>query len=319
MVALERLGQEMVPFALEPWEPKSRYVAALQFRYPVGPLVAPVNKALLRAVREHRPDVVWFDKPVHFTVETLEAIRAAGSLTVCVNLDNPFGPRRDGCWMQFLRIFKLFDLSCIFRDVDAVRYRDWNLPFVQLLLSYEPTQHYPPPPSWSDADRDRGVSYTGSPLEERPAFLARLGDNGLPLAVAGPRWNKVWPLEMREKYVTGGMMRDSAYRESIWRSKVNLAFLTHRNEEDVAHKAIEIAACGQFLLAERVPGHQACFAEDREAVFFSSVEECVEKARFYLDKPEERERIAAAGRARAESSGYSNDAQLAKVLHRLDG
>ncbi len=316
--ALERLGQEMVPFPLEPWEPKSRYVAALQFRYPVGPLVAPVNKALLRAVREHRPDVVWLDKPVHFTLETIRAIRAAGSLTVCVNQDNPFGPRGDGCWMQFLKVFKLFDLNCVFRDADAVRYADWKLPYVQLLFSYEPTQHYPPPAGWSDADRNRGVSYTGSPLEERPSFLARLGENGLPLAVAGPRWDKVWPPELQAKYVTGGMMKDAAYRESIWRSKINLAFLTHKNEDDIAHKAIEIAACGQFLLAERVPGHQACFAEDREAVFFSSIEECAEKARFYLDKPKDRERIAAAGHARAVNSGYSNDAQLAKVLHRLD-
>ena len=95
--------------------------------------------------------------------------------------------------------------------------------------------------------------------------------------------------------------------------------MTHKNEDDVAHKAIEIAACGQFLMAERAPGHAACFEEDREAVFFSTAEECAEKARYYLDRPVERERIAAAGRLRAERSGYSNDAQLLKVLHFLDG
>ncbi len=318
--ALERLGQQVVPFPLETWEPKSRYVAALQFRYPAGPLVAPVNRALLRAVREHRPSVVWFDKPVHFTPSTIRALHGLGCTLVCVNQDNPFGPRKDGCWLQLLKTFRMFDVSCVFRDADAVRYTEWQLPFVQLLFSYEPTKHFAPPDGWNDSDRDRGVSYTGSPLEERPAFLARLGDEfGLPLAVAGPRWEAAWTPTLQRKYLTGGMMKDAAYRESIWRSKINLAFVTHKNEDDVAHKAIEIAACGQFLMAERAPGHAACFVEDQEAVFFSTAEECAEKARYYLDRPADRDRIAAAGRLRAERSGYSNDAQLAKVFKYLDG
>ncbi len=317
--ALRRLGQEVVPFALEPWELRSRYGRALQFRFPVGPLVASVNRALLKQVQEQRPEVVWLDKPVHFTAGTIRAIKAAGCTVVCVNQDNPFGPREDGCWMQFFKIFRLFDLHCVFREADALRYQEWGLPSVKLLFSYEPEQHFPPPEGWGDADRDRGVSYTGSPLEERPEFLRRLGEEfSLPLAVAGPRWDRAWPEELRSKFVIGGMMKDAAYRESIWRSKVNLAFVTHRNEDDVAHKAIEIAACGQFLLAERTPGHQACFEEDKEAVFFSSAEECAEKARYYLSRPEERERIAAAARLRAKRSGYSNDAQLEKVLLRLD-
>ncbi len=322
MEALRRLDQEVVPFPLEPWEPANRYLSALKYRYPVGLLIAPINRALLTAVKEHEPEVVWLDKPVDFTPATIAAVQRAGAKVVCVNQDNPFGPRRDGCWTQFMRVFRSFDLSCVFRDADAVRYAEWGLPFVQMLFSYEPSQHFPPPPAlsaWSDADRDRGVSYTGSPLEERPAFLARLGEEfGLPLAVAGPRWERAWPPELRARYVTGGMMRDAAYRETIWRSKVNLAFVTHRNEDDVAHKAIEIAACGQFLLAERAPGHQRCFEEGREAEFFSTVEECAEKARYYLDRPEERARIAAAGRLRAERSGYGNDVQLARALRALD-
>ncbi len=319
MEALRRLGQEIVPFPLESWEPRSRYLGALKYRYPVGPLIAGINRALLAAVREHAPEVVWLDKPVEFTPATVRAIQKTGAKAVCLNQDNPFGPRNDGCWRQFYKVFRLFDLHCLFREVDIERYRAWDLPFVKLLLSYEPTQHFPPPAEWSDAERDRGVSYTGSPLEERPAFLARLGGEfGLPLAVAGPRWDEAWPPELQTKYVTGGMMRDAAYRESIWRSKINLAFVTHKNEEDVGHKAMEITACGQFLLAERTPGHQACFEEGREAEFFATVEECAEKARWYLDRPAERARVAEAGRARAERSGYSNDAQLTQVLLHLN-
>ena len=165
--AFRRLGQGMIPFAVDAYEPGSRYLAALRYRYPVGPLVGRVNRDLLRAVREHRPEIVWFDKPVHFTADTLEEVKKLGATTVCYNQDNPFGPRNDGCWMQFYKVFRLFDLHCLFRNVDVKRYAEWGLPAIKIALSYDPLQHYPPPDGWSDKNRDRKLAYTGSPLEQR--------------------------------------------------------------------------------------------------------------------------------------------------------
>jgi hypothetical protein len=318
--AFRRIGQEMVPFGLERFYYQSRYLNALQYRYPVGPLIAPVNRALVAAIQEHRPDVVWFDKPVHIQAASIEAAKAAGATTVCYNQDNPFGPRNDGCWMQFVKIFKMFDLHCLFRTVDVDRYARWGLPFIKITLSYDPLQHFPPPPGWSDADRTRELSYTGSPLEKRADFLRALGEQyGLPVSVAGPRWEGAWPPELLAKYVVGGMMKDAAYRESLWKSKINLAFVTEMNEEDVAHKSFEITACAQFLLALRSPGHQEAFEEGMEAEFYGSIEECADKAHFYLTHPKQRQEIAAAGRARSVRSGYDNDSQLARVLSKLDG
>jgi len=46
------------------------------------------------------------------------------------------------------------------------------------------------------------------------------------------------------------------------------------------------------------------------------IEECVAKIRRYLPDEAARDRIAAAGRARAERSGYHNDAQVAKIVER---
>ncbi len=316
--AFRRLGQQMVPFDVDAFEPRSRYARALRYRYPFGPLIAGVNQALRTAVREHKPDVVWFDKPIYFDKKTIETVKRRGAFSVCYNQDNPFGPRNDGCWKQFHKTFRSFDLHCLFRLVDVPRYAEWGLPAIKIIFSYDPSQHFPPPVTWSDADRTRELAYTGSPLEQRPAFLATLGEEyGLALSVAGPRWQETWPGALGKKYLVGGMMKGPAYREAMWRSKVNLAFVTRMNEDDIAHKAVEIAACGQFLLAERSEGHQQAFEEGKEAEFYSSVEECAEKARYYLDHPEQREAVAAAGRLRAERSGYSNDAQLAKVLEKV--
>jgi spore maturation protein CgeB len=189
-----------------------------------------------------------------------------------------------------------------------------------LIFSYEPSLQFPPPAHWSDADRNRQVSFIGSPYEERPAFLHSLAEqHQLPLAIAGPRWEGIYPAAFAREHLTGGMLMDEEYTDGLWRSRVNLAFITRLNEDDVAHKSFEIAACGQFLLACRSEEHMAVFAEDSEAAFYSSLEECASKARFYLDRPELRKSFGERARLRAVSSGYDNDTQLAKVLARLDG
>jgi spore maturation protein CgeB len=318
--ALERLGQDLQPFNPGVYEPKSSLLRRMRFRYPVGPLVARVNRELVKAVGAFHPDIVWFDKPTVFKPETMQAIHAAGAQIVFYMQDAPFGPRNDGCWLQFEKVYRMADLHCLVRQADVARYRAWGLPWIETMFSFDPKMHFPPEPGCSDADRDREISYIGFPYEQRPAFLIRLArEYQLPVFINGNRWTRVLTLEEQRLFTLGGYLSDEQYRQGIWRSKINLSFVTESNEDDIAHKAVEIAACGGFLLAVRTPGHQALFEEDREAVFFSSVEECADKAKFYLGRPELREEIAARGRERAVRSGYDNDTQLARVLNRLDG
>ncbi|MGA7885801.1 MAG: glycosyltransferase family 1 protein, partial [Acidobacteriaceae bacterium] len=99
--ALARLGQDIIPFNLRSYHPRSRLVAGIRYYAPVGPLIRRVNRDLIDEVRRQRPDVVWFEKPIVFTPATVRTIRATGAVTVCYNLDNPFGPRNDRCWYQF--------------------------------------------------------------------------------------------------------------------------------------------------------------------------------------------------------------------------
>jgi spore maturation protein CgeB len=318
--AFRRLGQDLIIFDVSRYHSGPKILAVARDRFPVGPLIYRINRDLLRALRLHRPDVVWFDKPIHFTRATIEAIKQTGAQTICYNQDNPFGPHHDSCWRQFYRVFRLFDLHCLFREADVARYSQWGLPWIRTMFSFEPSMQFPPPTDWSDSRRTRSVSYVGSPYEDRPQFLRRLGDEQhIPLVIAGPRWEKLLPSEILSRYVSDAYLSDSAYREAIWKSRINLSFVTHFNEDDISHKSVEIAACQGFLLALRTEGHQALFEEDREAVFFSSLEECADKCRFYLDRPDLRDAIAQRGRERAVRSGYDNDTQLARILTHLDG
>jgi len=317
--SLTRLGQEVLPFNFQSYVPEGRILRSLQFRLPMGPMIRRINNDLLRAVEEFRPDVVLFDRPTQFTRDTIEKIRRRGALTVSYNQDGPFGPLRHRGWYQFHKVFRLFDLHCLFRQADVVRYSSWGLRFIKVLFSYENSVHFPPPPTFTDAMRTREVSYIGSPYEERPKFLLALAEqHQLPVSLDGT-WKPVLTPEQMRKYVRYGPILGDSYRQQIWQSKINLSFVTRFHEDDISHKSIEIAACQSFLLALRTPGHEACFEEDKEAVFFSDLEECADKCRFYLRKPELREEIARRGRERAVRSGYDNDTQLARILNYIDG
>ena len=324
--ALERLGHRLIPFDMDRYVFKQKTLSALRFRFPMGPLIAGVNAALLDAVKKEKPDVVWMDKPIDFTAATIKRIRALGAQTVDYNQDNPFGPRNDGCWHQFYKSFRSFDLHCLLRNADIPRYKGWGLNYLKIQLSYDPVVHFPPPKEWSDQDQPRGASYIGHPHEDRANFLRTLIEREkLPVVISGSGWLPVMVGEERARYTSAGILQDAQgmlkgkdYREAIWKSKINLSFVTLLNEEDVAHKAFEITACGGFLLAFRTPGHLACFEEGKEAEFFSTVEECAEKVRYYLAHPAERAEIARRGCERAKRSGYDNDTQLGLVLSRLE-
>ncbi|MBT9330419.1 CgeB family protein [Paracidobacterium acidisoli] len=318
--ALQRLGQDVQPFDWRPYAFRFSLLNSIRNRYPLGPLVSRVNRDLRRAVQSFRPDVVWFDKPIYFTPATMRAIHQAGARIVFYVQDGPFGPRKDGYWRQFYRVFRMADLHCLVREADVARYRAWDLPWIKTMFSFDPVMQFPPPAGWSDADRDRELSYIGHPHEERPKFLLGLAEqHGLPLSIDGNGWQSVFSPEQLASYVRHGHLLGDAYREHIWKSKINLSFVTHDNEDDIAHKSVEIAACGSFLLALRTPGHLSIFEEDREAVFFSSVEECADKARFYLGRSDLREQIGRKAHERALRSGYDNDSQLSRILNRLDG
>ena len=123
--------------------------------------------------------------------------------------------------------------------------------------------------------------------------------------------------ERLAKLYREGELYQERYREAIWRSKINLSFLTHANQDEFVHKSFEIAGCGGFLLAERSEGHLARFREDEEAVFFTGRQELVEKIRRWLPDEAGRARIAAAGCVRAARDGYHNDRQVEVILEAL--
>ena len=275
----------------------------------------------MRLAERERPDLFWADKLLGLQPRTVDRLRAMGIVTFSYMIDNAFGPRQDPGWRLYMRSISHFDLHATQRDQNVLDYRAHGARDVlKIQTAFEPTLHFSPPEGWSDADRNRAVSFIGTPYDQRALFLTRLWKEfQVPVVISGAgfMWRTRLSAEAQAAIYTGAELHGAAYREGIWRSKINLSFLTHSNQDEFAHKSFEIAGCGGFLLAERSPGHLQRFKENEEAVFFTGIEECAALIRRYLPDEEARQRIAAAGRERAVHDGYSNDAQIGLILSRL--
>jgi spore maturation protein CgeB len=319
--ALERLGHEVVPLNAYEYNSANPLVQKIVYRLVVGPAVDRLNRDLLRLAERERPNVLWADKLLWMRPRTLDRLRAMGIATVSYMIDNPFGPRRDPGWRLYMKGIPHYDLHVVQRDKNILDYTSRGArDVIKIQTAYEPTLQFPPPEDWSDADRDREVSFVGTPYDDRAQTLTRLWrECGFPVTISGNpgRWKHELGPDVFTHLFREGELYQQQYREAIWRSKINLSFLTHSNQDEFVHKSFEIAGCQGFLLAERSDGHLQRFKEDEEAVFFSSFEEMAEKIRRYLPDEAARQRIAAAGCRRAARDGYHNDRQVGLILERV--
>ncbi|MEO6923482.1 MAG: glycosyltransferase [Bryocella sp.] len=319
--ALERLGHHVSTINAYDFQPSNPLLEKILFRLQAGPWVARLNREILARAEREKLDVFWADKLLALRPETLDKLRAMGVLTISYMIDNAFGPRKDPGFRLYMQDIRHFDLHVVQRDTNILDYQRAGAPdVIKVQTAFEPTVHFPPPAGWSDQQRDRGVSFIGTPYDDRAAFLTRLWcPNAVPVVISGERlWEgALEPEACKHLYRPDHGLYGRDYREAIWRSKINLSFLTHSNCDEFVHKSFEIAGCEGFLLAERSEGHMARFVEDKEAVFFSDFDECLAKIRKYLPDESARAAIAHAGRERAIRSGYDNDTQVAKIIERL--
>lgn len=318
--ALERLGHTVHPFNSYRYNPANPLLHKIVYRLAAGPHVERLNRDLLHIAETEKPDLLWTDKLLWIRPRTLDRIRALGIVTVSYMIDNPFGPRQDPGWRLYMQDIPHYDLHVVQRDKNIADYKARGArDVIKIQTAFEPTLHYPPPETWTDTDRNRDVSFIGTPYDDRAQTLTRLSAlHEFNVTVSGNQrsWRRaLTPATFTTLYKEGELYQQQ-YREAIWRSRINLSFITHSNQDEFVHKSFEIAGCGGFLLAERSPGHLSRFDEDTEAIFFTGYDELLAKIRRYLPDEAARTRIAAAGHARALRDGYSNDHQVALIVDR---
>lgn len=274
------------------------------------------NLKIIELVKENTYDVIWIDKGWLVEASTLEFIKKQSPKTKIVSYSPDNMALRHNQSQQYLKCIPLYDFiftnkSYILAEMKKLGAK--NIQFVN--NSYEDSFHYPRSLTIEEIQSLGGdVGFVGAWEKERYRSMLYLAENGIKVRVfGGGDWMKYKTVNPNLKIEDYGLHSED-YSKSFRAFKISLCFLRKINFDQQTTRSLEIPACGGFMMAERTDEHLSLFEEGKEAVFFTSNEELLEKCKYYLQHDEQRKTIAEAGRKRCEISGYSNKEAIKRML-----
>ena len=278
-----------------------------------------INKEIIERITVCDYDVVWIDKGIVVYPETLKQIRRLSPDTKIVSYSPDNMALRHNQSQQYLECVPLYDYiitnkSYIIEDMKKMGAK--NVTFVN--NSYSEDFHKPYELTEEERKKLGGdVGFIGFWEEERCKSILYLVDHGVKVKVFGDaKWNK-YTNYSPNLTIMGRFLGDEDYCKSLHAFRISLCFLRKMNYDTQTTRSVEIPACGGFMMAKRTDEHLSLFEEDKEAVYFSSNEELLEKCLYYLKNENIRKKIAEAGRERCVSSGYSNENMVKRILFQV--
>ena len=281
--------------------------------------LAGINAQILKCLKNDDFDVLWLDKVLTVTASTLQAVKILCSDCKIVGYSPDDMYARHNQTKQFLKHLPLYDIYFTTKTYNVSELKSLGCLKVQFVAeAFDPHTHCPMPVNAKEREYYGGpVGFIGAWERERAESMSELARRGIRIHIWGGGWNKR-RFRDRNIRIEGKAIYGEEYALAICAFDINLGFLRKCNRDLQTTRSIEIPACGAFMLAERTDEHLALFEEGKEAEFFDCDDELLEKVLYYLAHPNERRRIAAAGRARCLQSSYSNHDRMLEMLRHVE-
>jgi hypothetical protein len=339
MSALQRLGHQTIGVnTVQPWRQVGWFQRQIQRRLHCGSVVNAINETALAVAQEMKPDLVWADKQEFLRIETLHELRKLGSRLLHFTPD----PYFTLTWKRtplMDEAMGVFDVLVYCKSYERVDYEALNQQTIYMPLGYCDETHRPL--QSSDPHWQCSVGFLGGWDPRREQMLHGVAATGVDLKIWGGYWEflKDGRTNLRRRIILkqlagresfqihhdpelapclkGGEVYGDDYARALSGARIGLGFLRKVCPDQHTTRSFEIPACGSMLLADRTDEHMGFFEEGREADFFDSKDEMLEKLNFYSANEAAREKIAAAGRQRCELSGYSYIERMREAINEI--
>jgi spore maturation protein CgeB len=338
MRALERLGHKVHGVnTVEPSNRASWISRQVQKRVRPRAIAKAMNSKILSAAREFRPTLVWADKQEFLGVETIEALRNMGAILAHFTPDPYFTLiwKRTRIMDEAIRHF---DYLIYCKKYEMQHYEALGKPTFYMPLGYCDEVHRPLPNNhaWGC-----DVGFVGGWEPRRQRMLHSIALENVRLRFRGAYWDFLkdgkWTLrrylilndlaagervhihrdELLARAHDGNEVYGDDYARALSGAKIGLGFLRQVCPDQHTTRTFEIPACGSLLLADRTDEHQEFFVEGKEAEFFDSTGELLDKMKFYCSHCSVRTRVAEAGYKRCIDGAYAYVDRLKAVLHSM--
>ncbi len=314
MKALEDLGHDVLALNTSPYLTwGGRWLGFVFRRWMMGHPFQVIQERILQDVRHFQPEILWVDKGRWICADTLQKAKSEAGLRCIHYTPDPaliFHQSR-----HFVQALPYYDIVVTTKSYEVDLYRSYGCRDVLLKRStYERRVHMVP--DRESVERPEFLVdsvFIGNYGLHRELFLEPLVEASIGLSIWGWGWDRYPSSTLRSSIRYQGII-GPRYACALNGARLGLGLLSPLVPDQSTTRTIEIPACGGFLLAQRTPEHLSLFEEGKEAEFFSSAKELVDKARYYLAHPQERDRIAAAGHLRCVNSPYDNDSCVREII-----
>ena len=269
MPALANLGHDVRHF--ESWD-RSAYAT-----------MADLNQALLDAVEDFRPDLIFTVQMLtELWIETLDILKARGDVaTLSWATDDSWKYREASRFIgpSYHAMATTYDYVIPQYHADGIREvirTQWAAPSTWL---------HPPVPA---AHCRYDVSFVGMAHGDRTKMVERLAQHGIHVTCFGHGW-------------ASGSVAAADIPGIVANSKISLNFANSKTQNQIKARTFEVPGAGGFLLTEDAQGLEDFYVPGQEIAVYAGFDDLVAKITHYLAHPALRDAIAQAGHARTKA------------------
>ncbi len=321
MVALKELGHEVrgINTFIHKQSLVQRYYSGLFHRLGYTLDIKCTNQTIEKEIAQSDYNVLWLDKSVMVKPKTLSNVKAHSPQCAIIfyspdDMMNPMNQSR-----YYLSSLPLYDVHFTTKSFNVEELKALGCKRAIFEYSaYDLHIHRPFTLTQDELKRwQADVGFIGGYELDRFQKMLTLAENSVPVKIIGSFWDRV-PNRHHNLNVVHGDLTGQDYSKAICATKINLSFLRKANRDLHTTRSVEIPACGGFMLAERTDEHLELFHEGKEAEFFDSDDELLDKVNYYINHEKQRKAIAEAGRRRCLESGYSNHDRMKFMLENYE-
>ena len=242
---------------------------------------------------------------------TLHAIGNLGIHRLNYLTDDPWNPSFRARW--FLEALPLYDTVFSTRRANIPDLENLGCRAVRYLpFGFDPELCYPPLADAAESNRLAvDILFVGGADRDRAPFIAALAAAGFSIALYGAGWRR-FP-ETKPHY--RGYADPHILRQATAAAKIALCLVRRANRDGHVMRTFEIPAIGACMLVEDTAEHREIFSAEGESVlYFRAIPEMIDKARWLLAHPAERQKLAATAHTRIMAGRHTYEHRLAAML-----
>lgn len=287
-------------------------ISRVQERLLFGPFINLINRQLLKLVKDVNPNLIFIYRGTHIRAKTVSVIKKKGTIVFSYHNDDPFcGVPSTRYMRNYINSAYICDYNFVYRNKNIEDFSKIGVNNTEILRSYYIKDNN----FYIKCEKKYDVIFAGHfENDGRDKYIKALIDAKVNIIVFGDEMWKKAPLYEDIKFVLKKDVRGKEYNKLLNNAKIALVFLSKINSDTYTRRCFEIPATKTLMLSEYSDDLKSMFRADKEAVYFKSIDDLVNKCKYLLSNQSKISKIGNAGYLRLLNDGHSVEHRVEKII-----